>query len=206
MPTPVSESAKTQTKSFGSDVASTLRKTASKERDAEEARLRRRKARESGEGSRTGSINPGTPGSIAPDIPEKPPTKKEMKKKAEAKTSEAASHAAANVTTGQFLGGRSLFGKKKNYAWMTAGGSGSGTSTPGRIMTQGLGGSSNAPIINSGPEKLTTDGVRRLGTWREDGDKGRSIQLRDWIMVLEDDGREKTALQKAYTYDDARNP
>ncbi|QSZ35016.1 hypothetical protein DSL72_007878 [Monilinia vaccinii-corymbosi] len=201
LPTPVSESAKTQTKSFGSDVASTLRKAATKEQEAEEARLRKRKARESGDGSRVGSINPGTPGSIAPDILDKPPTKKEMKRKAEAKTSEAASHAAANVTTGQFLGGRNVFGKKKQYSWMTAG-SNSGTSTPGKIMAQGLGASSSSPIVSPGPEKLTIDGVRRLGTWREDGVKGRNIQLRDWIMVLEDDGREKKALQKAYAVDD----
>ena len=149
---------------------------------------------------------PGTPGSIVPEIPDKPPTKKEMKKKAEAKTSEAASHAAANVTTTQFLGGRSgMFGKKKTYSWMTAGGSGSGTSTPGRIITQGLG-TSGGPVANPGPEKLTADGVRRLGAWREDGDKGRNVQIRDWIMVLEDDGREKKALQKAYTWLDLSEP
>lgn len=207
MPTPVSDSAKAQTKSFANDVALTLRKCATKEQEAEEARLRRRKARESGDGSRAGSINPGTPGSMAPDILDKPPTKKEMKKKAEAKTSEAASHAAANVTTTQFLGGgKSMFGKKKQYSWMTAGGSGSGSSTPGKIMTQGLGSSGASPVANPGPEKMTTDGVRRLGTWREDGGKGRNIQLRDWIMVLEDDGREKKALQKAYAQvDDDRN-
>ncbi|KAA8572608.1 hypothetical protein EYC84_003210 [Monilinia fructicola] len=201
LPTPVSQSSKTPTKSFGSDVASTLRKAASREQEAEEARLRKRKARESGDGSRAGSINPGTPGSIAPDILDKPPTKKEMKRKAEAKTSEAASHAAANVTTGQFLGGRNVFGKKKQYSWMTAGSS-SGTSTPGKIMAQGLSASASSPAANPGPEKLTIDGVRRLGTWREDGVKGRKIQLRDWIMVLEDDGREKRALQKAYAVDD----
>lgn len=206
LPTPVSDSAKTQTKSFANDVALTLRKAASKEQEAEEARLRKRKARESGEGSRAGSINPGTPGSMAPDILDKPPTKKEMKKKAEAKTSEAASHAAANVTTTQFLGGRNVFGKKKQYSWMMAGGSGSGTSTPGKIMTQGLGASVGSPTANPGLEKLTTDGVRRLGAWREDGVKGRNIQLRDWIVVLEDDGREKRALQKAYAQvDEDRN-
>ncbi|ESZ99395.1 hypothetical protein SBOR_0157 [Sclerotinia borealis F-4128] len=207
LPTPVSESAKTPTKSFANEVAVALRKAAGKEQEAEEARIRKRKARESGDGSRAGSINPGTPGSIAPDILDKPPTKKEMKRKAEAKTSEAASHAAANVTTTQFLGGRNVFGKKKQYSWMTsAGGSGSGTSTPGRIMPQGLGASSGSPIANPGPEKFTTDGVRRLGTWREDGGKGRHIQLRDWIMVLEDDGREKKALQKAYALVDGMDP
>ncbi|RAL67609.1 hypothetical protein DID88_008362 [Monilinia fructigena] len=167
LPTPLSQSSKTPTKSFGSDVASTLRKAASREQEAEEARLRKRKARESGDGSRAASINPGTPGSIAPDILDKPTYQERNEKESRGEK--------------PFLGGRNVFGKKKQYSWMTAG-SGSGTSTPGKIMAQ--------------------DGVRRLGTWREDGVKGRKIQLRDWIMVLEDDGREKRALQKAYAVDD----
>ncbi|PQE12161.1 hypothetical protein CJF31_00000367 [Rutstroemia sp. NJR-2017a BVV2] len=210
---PLKHASKAQPKSFSNEVAAALRTHANKERNAEEARLRKRRAREMGEGSRAGSVAPGTPGSIAPDLLDKAPTKKEQKKKAEAKVSEAASHAAANVTTTTFLGGRSgLFGKKKNYSWMTAGsggggggGGGSGTSTPGRIITQGLGGASS-PAANTGPEKLTADGVRRMGAWREDGDKGRNVQIRDWIMVLEEDGREKKALQKAYTWLDQSEP
>jgi hypothetical protein len=150
---------------------------------------------------------PGTPGSIAPDPMEKAPTKKEQKKKAEAKLNEAANHAAANVTTAQFLGGGGgIFGKKKKYSWMTGGGSGSGTSTPAKLMTQGLPGTPSGSVGNAREEKFTHEGVRRLGTWREDKEKGVGIQIRDWVTVLEEDGREKRALQRAYATLDESQP
>lgn len=192
-----------------------MRESAQKEREHEEARLLKRanRAKAAAEATtpRQGSAAPGTPGSVAPEMPEKAPTKKEQKKKAEAKVNEAASHAAANVTTAQFLGGGTgLFGKKKKYSWMTGGagggGGGSGASTPGRIMTQGLPGTPTGGVGSAVPERLTADGVRRLGTWREDKEKGRGIQIRDWIFVLEADGREKRALQKAYANLDQSEP
>jgi hypothetical protein len=214
MPTPVSDSVKTSSDGMkmANDVVVALRAIASKERDFEEARLRKRNARAAGgvATSRQGSIIPGTPGSIAPEASEKAPTKKEQTKKAQAKVNEAASHAAANQTTNQFLGGGGgIFGKskkgKKAYSWMSAGGGGgSGASTPSRVMAQGGGHSAlGAPPV---PEKLTSDGVRRVGAWREDHDKGKGIQLRDWIAVLEEDGREKRALQLAYMNLDDSGP
>lgn len=145
---------------------------------------------------------PGTPGSVAPEAPEKGSSKKETKKKADNKASEEANHRAANATTSQFLGGsRGLFGKSKKYSWLDA--SASGTSTPSRLMTSGLPGT---PPPAPAPEKLTAEGVRRLGMWREDKEKGAGIQLRDWICVLEDDGREKRALQHAYMILDGSEP
>lgn len=186
----------------------TLRTEATKERDIEEARLRKRAERAGGGIQRQNSVAPGTPGSVAPEIDIKAPTKKEQKKKAEAKVNEAANHAAANTTTAQFLGGgRGLFGKKKKYSWMDsgAGGSASGASTPGRINTQGLpgtpGGSGPPPV-----EKFTVEGVRRAGAWREDKEKGKDIQMRDWISTLEADGRVKKTLQKAYLFLDQSDP
>ncbi|KAE8451511.1 hypothetical protein EG329_003584 [Mollisiaceae sp. DMI_Dod_QoI] len=189
------------------ELVSAFRGEATKERDIEEARLRRRNERAGGGPQRQGSVAPGTPGSVAPESIEKAPTKKEQKKKAEAKVNEAANHAAANTTTAQFLGGgRGLFGKKKKYSWMdqSSGGSASGTSTPSRINTQGLPGTPGA--VNAPPERLTAEGVRRLGGWREDKEKGRDIQMRDWIAVLETDGREKKTLQKAYLFLDQSDP
>ncbi|TAQ87406.1 hypothetical protein B7494_g4261 [Chlorociboria aeruginascens] len=211
IPTPISDGTKTPlgTTKFSNEVVNALRGSAAKERELEEARLRKRISRTTGDTPRSGSIIPGTPGSVAPDSIEKAPTRKEQKKKAEAKVNEAASHAAANVTTAQFLGGGSgLFGKKKKYSWMTGGGANAtnGTSTPGRIMTQGLPGTPNGPLPNAAPDKLTADSVRRLGTWREDHEKGLGIQIRDWITVLEDDGREKRALQQSYANLDASEP
>lgn len=205
MPTPVSDGSKTpgETPKFTNEVVNALRVSALKERADEEARLRKRNSRANGEGApRSGSVAPGTPGSIAPEIPEKGSSKKEAKKKESAKANEEASHKAANATTSQFLqGGRGLFGKKKQYSWMST--SASGTSTPARITTSGLPGT---PPAAPAPEKLTLEGVRRLGMWREDKEKGMGIQLRDWISVLEDDGHEKKALQKAYMALDAAEP
>ncbi|KAG9238439.1 hypothetical protein BJ875DRAFT_532339 [Amylocarpus encephaloides] len=211
LPTPVSDGTKTPTEGpkLTNTVVVALRGIATRERDLEETRLRKRQNRTAGgdSASRQGSVAPGTPGSIAPE--EKPPTKKEQTKKAQLKVNEAASHLAANQTTSAFLGGGGgLFGKKKKYSWMTGGGGGagsaSGASTPGRLMTQGLIGTPPAgPPV---PEKLTADGVRRVGAWREDQDKGKGVQLRDWILVLEEDGREKHALQKAYVLLDDCGP
>ena len=36
------------------------------------------------------------------------------------------------------------------------------------------------------------------GDWREDGEGEKKVEMRDWVLVLERDGREKTALVKAF--------
>lgn len=192
---------------FKNDLATALRAAASRERDLEDERLRKRQARATGSSyTPSVSLGPSTPGgSVAPETGEKVPTKKELKKKAD-KVNEAASHAAANVTTAKFLGGgKGRFGKQ--YSWMTGGGSApaSGANTPSRIQTQGLAGTPSAAAARK-PERLTAEGVRRLGEWREDSIKGKKIQIREWITVLENDGMEKRALQKAYACLDTSEP
>ncbi|KAM0253849.1 hypothetical protein ACHAQJ_007133 [Trichoderma viride] len=196
----------------------TMRDLARQEREWEEARLRRRQMRKEGladpgaSASRSGSVAPGTPGSVAPET-EKAMTKKELKKTQAMKAAEASSHANQNITSSMFagLGGKgSLFGKKKSgktYDWMNVGRGGSGASTPTRA-TPGPGkGQNGAPGAPSpGNMALTTEGRNRLGTWREDKEKGKNIQLRDWITVLERDGREAKALQHAYIHLDNSNP
>lgn len=194
-----------------------MRDRARQEREWEEARLRRRQRRKEGSteagttSSRSGSVAPGTPGAVAPE-PEKTMTKKEMKKSQALKAAEANSHANQNLTSSMFagLGGKGgLFGKKKTgrtYDWMNVGRSGSGTTTttrgtPGPKGPNGAGGS--AATAN---HALTTEGRNRLGTWREDKEKGKDIQLRDWVMVLERDGRELEALSSAYVSLDTTNP
>lgn len=162
--------------------------------------------------SRSGSVAPGTPGSVAPES-EKAMTKKELKKTQAMKAAEASSHANQNITSSMFagLGGKgSLFGKKKSgktYDWMNVGRGGSGASTPTRAAPgpgKGPNGVPGAP--SPGNMALTTEGRNRLGTWREDKEKGKNIQLRDWITVLERDGREAKALQHAYINLDNSNP
>jgi hypothetical protein len=151
-------------------------------------------------------VAPGTPGSIAPEPESKAPSKKESKRSisAAAKLAEASSTASANQTLSALMGG--LGGKKKKgktYSWMTAG---SGASTP-KANSQDSSAAVGTPGSRmSEKTRLTADGRYRLGTWREDGDKGKNIQLRDWITVLELDGLEVRAIQEAYTKLDASNP
>ena len=81
---------------------------------------------------------------------------------------------------------------------MTA--SASGTSTPTRANTH------DAPNTLAGvpgpktTEKphLTQEGRYRLGSLREDKEKGRNIELRDWVTALEFDGIDVRAIQSAY--------
>lgn len=182
------------------------------ERDNEELRLRKRQARREGKDvsslSRSTSVAPGTPGGSAPDG-EKAMTKKEQKKLEAARKAEANSHANQNLTSGKFLGTKpgGLFGKK-SYSWMTGGGS--GANTPKSSGLAGKTGSTPAPGTPAAPTQsvLTVEGSasRRPGAWREDKDKGKNIQLRDWIMALEGDGIEIQALQRAYNDLDTSGP
>ncbi|EON96241.1 putative tpa inducible protein [Phaeoacremonium minimum UCRPA7] len=190
-------------------LAQAMREIGKADRDAEEARLRKRQKRQQGDvstaPSRAGSVAPATPGSVAPE-PEKAPTKKELKKNAQAKLADASNAANVNRTTMAFLGG---MGKKKgkSYSWMSGGGA-SGASTPSKIQTQGLPGTPGATPSAKAPEdtRLTQEGRHKLGTWREYSEKGKNVQLRDWVVVLERDGREKAALQFAYDKLDESEP
>ncbi|KAK4662491.1 hypothetical protein QC763_603880 [Podospora pseudopauciseta] len=193
------------------DLNAAVRQNATSERDLEEARLRKRQKRLNPDaaqtGSRAGSIVPGTPGSVAPDgEAAKAPSKKELKKgAAAARLSEASSTANANQTLSALMGS---FGKKKKkeYSWMT---SGSGPSTPRATGGQepGTPGSAAGSKAQSEKATLTQDGkAPRLGTWREDKEKGKSIQLRDWVTVLEMDGRDIKAVQEAYVKLDSSTP
>jgi len=181
------------------------------ERDLEEIRLRKRQRRsekgtESEVVSRSASAAPGTPGVVAPE-PEKVPTKKELKAKSQAasKLAEQNTTTSANRTSLAFLGGFGSKKKGKQYSWMQAA---SGASTPNRAQTPG------APVTPSvtgaprptAPSRLTLDGRQRFGVFREDAEKGKNIQLRDWVVALEGDGNDLKALQAAYDKLDASNP
>ncbi|KKY38176.1 putative tpa inducible protein [Diaporthe ampelina] len=186
-------------------LAQVLREMGRAEREAEELRLKKRQKRLLGDsavnGSRAGSVAPGTPGSTAPE-PEKAPTKKEQKKIAAQKHDASADN--VNKTTMKFLGG----GKKK-YSWMSMGAN--TPSTPNKPTASAAGTPASASASASAskaPESksLTQEGRYKLGSLREYSEKGKDIQLRDWITVLERDGREKFALQLAYMKLDASEP
>ncbi|KAL9947044.1 hypothetical protein ACHAQF_002398 [Verticillium nonalfalfae] len=199
-------------------VSALMRDIGKAEREWEESRLRRRNARKEGitdtgaGANRAVSAAPGTPGVSAPDG-EKAMTKKEQKKLEAAKKAEASSHANQNTTSREFLGltnTSGLFGKKKggkSYSWMTGGGSGASTPKAGAGGKPGAPTAPGTPVVPP-PSALTTDGSahRRPGAWREDKDKGKNIQLRDWVSALEGDGVEIRAMQRAYAQLDTSGP
>lgn len=191
-----------------------VRDGAKGDRDVEEARLRKRQKRLNPEtaqtGSRAGSAAPGTPSAGAAPETEtaaKAPSKKELKKgAAAARLAEASSTASTNQTLNTLMGG---FGrkKKKEYSWLQKSGSGAGTprASAGEASTS----ASGATTAAKAHEKTTlTPDPRypRLGTWREDKEKGKNIQLRDWVNALETDGIEGKAIQDAYLKLDSSAP
>lgn len=76
-PAPESVKASGSTPKIINQVVSALRDAAKIERDQEEARLRKRAARDASKTPGTPSVVPGTPGSVAPDDI-KAPSKKDL--------------------------------------------------------------------------------------------------------------------------------
>ncbi|KAI0415107.1 hypothetical protein F5X98DRAFT_347442 [Xylaria grammica] len=196
LPTPVSE---VSTPNY---LIESLLEIGKQSQSAEEGRLKKRQKRleklaekdkEGAEaGSRSGSVAPGTPGSIAPDGGDGKSLSKKEGKKAAAKAAESSSGTTVNATLSLFTGG-----KKKKYSWMNSG-AGSGASTPRPQSNSGAPSAAGGSAAKAGRGPLTRAGVQHLGQFREDSEKGKNIQLRDWIVVLEDRGLDPRSLQIAY--------
>ncbi len=187
------------TVTYTNELTHALRKVAEADRNFEEARLLKRQSRSTGDGTpRAGSVAPGTPGSVAPEPTNKPLTKKEREKQEKGKQSVADTHAQANATTAKFL----LGGKRKTYSWMNDARSGSGTTTPSRINTQGLQGTPGIPPSGASEKQmLTSEGIKKWGLHREDRkDQPLQIEIRDLVAVLENDGKEVKTLQDIYAW------
>ncbi|KAF3139735.1 hypothetical protein TWF594_006596 [Orbilia oligospora] len=188
-----------------SETARSIRAQAMDERMIEEARTAARLTRLNGTKTGTPAADGGAgettnplPGSVAPE-PEKRMTAKEAKKAQNSRLDEIQSHKAANETASLMLGG----GRKKKYSWMSAGGGGgggSGASTPNRLPgnSNAAGGTPAATAATVTTNVPTMYWGKRMGEWSEQGDRGKGIQIRDWIQALEQDGRETKTLQKAY--------
>lgn len=181
------------------------------ERQQEEERLAKRRRRTQaaaagGEGIRSGSVSLGTSaqgassllGEVAPEVDtKKVPHKKDQKKQMDARAAratEAQQHAATNSAMNMALGGLS-FGKKK-LSWMSKGNE--GPSNPFLPKANTATQSSKAAASNANSAVSTLPKARTFGDFREDMETGKGVQMRDLISVLENDGKEKKALQKAY--------
>ncbi|MCJ1284889.1 hypothetical protein MMC26_004226 [Xylographa opegraphella] len=212
LPTPVSEEGnKHNTIAFPNQTVQILRKFTTIERSIEEERASKRSKRTvngllSGDISRSASVSgatpgPGTPGTLgerAPDVDAKKLSKKDQKKQADSKATEAQQHAATNQTLKMQLGG--TFGKKQP-SWLTntkATASASGFPVQSRMVSGSQ--SHNKSANGAGPNGAggLPQNKRQFGDFREDKEGGAGIQMRDVVMVLDPEPKEKKTLAKAY--------
>lgn len=129
-------------------------------------------------------------------------SKKERERQAKMGQTEEVLHKNSNTTAALQLG---MGKKKKNYSWLTGGAPAAPVnpykqtpkSTSASAATNGTGGGKNSSTGGNGTDKALQVRERTWGSWREDGVDGRGIQTRDWVVVLERDGKEKKALQKS---------
>jgi hypothetical protein len=214
------------TKSFSSIMSKHLLDVAKQDRDAERERVRKRQERAkranstanadnvNGVDSTSGPATPSTASTPAPAdasglaAPEKPMTKKERERQAKMGQTEEVLHKNSNTTAALQLG----MGKMKKYKWLSGGAPttpvnpykqtaksavvGAAANGAGAGKTSSGGGSGGSGGSVGGTDKALQVRERKWGSWRDDGIEGRGIQIRDWVVVLERDGKEKRALQK----------
>lgn len=184
---------------FKNLVPNALNAVAQTERKWEEERLAKRQRRLAAESSRAGSVSlgtAGTPGEVAPEVETKKGARaKEQKDAAARKATEAQQHAATTKTMNMALGLSGAMGKK--LSWMQKG-TDTGPSNPFLPKAN-----TNATTSKTGPSATNGNGSglpkrRIFGEISEDKTTGASIQIRDIISVLENDGKENKTLQRAY--------
>ncbi|KAI5252525.1 hypothetical protein E4T42_03363 [Aureobasidium subglaciale] len=207
------------TKSFSSAISTHLLQLAKQDRDAERERVRKRQERAKrannslnadGVGGIDATSGPATPSAAAAPssadpssqaAPEKPMTKKERERQAKMGQTEEVLHKNSNTTAALQLG----MGKKKKYSWLTGGAPAAPVnpykqtpkSASAIAATNGTGGGKSSSGSGNGTDMALQARERKWGSWREDGVEGRGIQIRDWVVVLDRDGKEKKALQKS---------
>jgi len=211
-------------KAFSTAISKSLVDAAKRDRDAERERVRKRqeRARRANAGDNPDAVMtaapdivaspiagtasvPATPGAVdaaASSEANKPMTKKERERQAKAGQSEEVLHKNANTTAAMQLG---MGKKKKKYSWMAGAAAAPvnpykpspKTASANHEAVNGNGAgkspSGNAP---AGVDRALQVRERKWGGWRESGIEGRGVQMRDWVVVLDRDGREKKALQK----------
>ena len=175
-----------------------LQKVIQADRDPEEAR-RAKRAKRTAAPNADGAQPTTTTGSeipIAPVEPDKKTTKKERKIE-QTKFSEQEQHRSANETarlaTAGLIG--RLGGKqKKSYSWLNAGTGSSAPSTPSKGA--GASASSSAAVTPLPSKAASAPKEKAFGQWSEDND---DIQVRDVLLVLENDGRASRSVVRGYS-------
>ena len=191
--TPSASEPATPTIQFVNPVVQALQKITKDERAQEEERLAKRRRRAAkADTNGAGSATPGLPSDIAPDVDAKKGNKKEGA--AAKKVNEAAQHAATTKTMNMALG----FGSRATPSWMKKGAdtTPSNPYLPNKPKAGPQGTKGGVTAVNGAGSGLPKSRV--FGQFREDKENDSGIQLRDVVSVLEHDGKEKKALQKAY--------
>ena len=173
-------------------IAQNLQQTMKLDNQEEEKRNARRKARIAKKAAAEGQAleaagTPGASGDVVPNID----IKKVPKKGKAADVSQAQQLNALNNTTQMALGG------KKMPSWMS--GASKGPSNP--YLARPNANAKKEAASNAANSGNASAKKRVFGDFREDKEGGKGIQLRDLILVLEQNvkGGEKRALQKAYS-------
>jgi hypothetical protein len=211
------------TVSFQGSLNARLRDLAEKDNQAEKDRLARREKRKRAaeaaangdattpaeaaapDPTSTSATNGGTPAEAA--VPVKLTKKEQMR---QAKERNSTTDAQAHSTTNQTAAMMALGKKGAKYSWMTGGVAALPTNRYAKPNTGTSGTATPSAKPDSGP---TTPGAAAMargasgagaepkapewGDWSEKGKGGEGVQMRDWVLVLERDGREKVALERA---------
>jgi len=188
-PTPVSANGQMPTIQFGNPVAQALQTISKTERAQEEERLKKRQRRE---GNKSGSGTPGslgTLGEVAPEVERKGAKTKDKLDASARKAMETQQHATTTKTMNMALG----ISKQKSWMVKDTGHVNTYLQKPNTTSQNPKAGASNA---NDAVSTLPKN--RIFGDFREDKETGAGIQMRDVVAILENDGKEKRALQRAY--------
>lgn len=168
------------------------------DRKREEERLKKRTARRAAKAEKAAAAATGSatqtpadtgtpvPEVVAPAAPKMTKKERDLAVKKEKDLSAEAQTQTANMTAAMQLG-------RKQYSWMT-GGKAAARPAPKPAIRPGAG----AADAHTKKEGLAAIEDRKFGTWREDGKEGKGLQLRDWIAVLDMDGRERKTLAWAH--------
>lgn len=199
--------------SYQGKLNSHLRKLAQAEKEAEKERTKKREARRKaaeaviGEDGALADVS-ATDATAEPALPAKISKKEEAKAK---KANNEVSNVQVNATVAYAIGSK----RSQKYSWMSGGGATANLtankfkaapSSPGSAAASGTAtpikanaGAVSSPVGGAATVNNPSAAAARApewGDWREDGPGGQGVQARDWVLVLERDGREKKALQR----------
>jgi hypothetical protein len=193
-----------QTVSFEGNLNVRLRELADSDKQAEKERQRKREARRRKAENLPGDegAQAGTPAETSSETPATPAVPKVSKKEQSKKAKEAQqNNEKQSFTQSNATASMMAMGTRKKYSWM----SGGMANMPTNRFVKPGGSGTTTPKAQPEPEKAAVGATKKdeevkvptWGDWREDDVHGKGIQLRDLVLALERDGREKKALQKA---------